>query len=76
MCINWHTVRTILSHTKDRLEPNSSIRFKDLKRIYIDETGYHKGHKYITVVVDHDTNQVIWVGKGTWKEVLSSSFPF
>ena len=64
----------ILSRTKDHLEPDSSIRFKNLRRIGIDETSYRKGHKYITVVVDHDTNQVIWVGKGTGKEVLSSFF--
>lgn len=74
MRINWRTVGTILSRTKDRLEPDSSIRFKDLKRIGIDETSYRKGHKYVTVVVDHDTDQVIWVGKGTGKEVLSSFF--
>ena len=62
MRINWRTVGAILSRTKD------------LKRIGIDETSYRKGHKYVTVVVDHDTNQVIWVGKGTGKEVLSSFF--
>ena len=65
MRINWRTVGMILSRTKDRLEPDSSIRFKDLKRIGIDETSYRKGHKYVTVVVDHDTDQVIWVAK-TW----------
>lgn len=64
----------LLSRTKDRLEPDSSIRFKDLKRIGIDETSYRKGHKYVTVVVDHDTDQVIWVGKDMGKEVLSSFF--
>lgn len=71
---NWRTVGAILSRTKDRLEPYSSIRFKDLKRIGIDETSYRRGHKYVTVVVNHDTDQVIWVGKGTGKEVLSSFF--
>ena len=74
MRINWRTVDTILSRTKDRLEPDSSIRFKNLKRIGIDETSYRKGHKYVTVVVDHDTGQVVWVGKGIGKEVLSSFF--
>ena len=74
MRINWRTVGMLLSRTKDRLEPDSSIRFKNLRRIGIDETSYRKGHKYVTVVVDHDTDQVIWVGKGTGKEVLSSFF--
>ena len=48
MRINWRTVGMILSRTKDRLEPDSSIRFKNLRRIGIDETD-SKGHKYITV---------------------------
>ena len=74
MRINWRTVGAVLSRTKNRLEPDSSIRFNDLKRIGIDETSYRKGHKYITVIVDHDRNQVIWVGKGTGKEVLSEFF--
>ena len=74
MRINWRTVGAILSRTKDRLEPDSSIRFKNLRRIGIDETSYRKGHKYVTAVLDHDTNQVVWVGKGTGKEVLNSFF--
>ena len=74
MRINWRTVGMILSRTKDHLEPDSSIRFKNLRRIGIDETSYRKGHKYVMVVVDHDTNQVIWVGRGTGKDVLNSFF--
>lgn len=74
MRINWRTVGAILSRTKNRLEPDSSVRFENPKRIGIDETSYRKGHKYVTIVVDHDTNQVIWVGKGTGKEVLASFF--
>ncbi len=26
------------------------------------ETSYCKGHKYVTVVTNHNINQVIWVG--------------
>lgn len=74
MRINWRTVGDILSRTKDRLEPDSTVRFNNLKRIGIDETSYRKGHKYVTVVIDHDTCQVIWVGKGTGKEVLNEFF--
>lgn len=74
MRINWRTAGSILSRTKNRLEPDSSVRFENLKRIGIDETSYRKGHKYVTIIVDHDTNQVIWVGKGTGKEVLASFF--
>ncbi len=45
-----------------------------MTRIGIDETSYKKGHKYVTVVTDHDTNQVVWVGVGTGKAVLEKFF--
>ena len=74
MRIAWNTVGPILSRAKNRIEPDSSIRFKNLRRIGIDETSYKKGHKYVTVVTDHDTNQVVWVGQGTGKTVLERFF--
>lgn len=45
-------------------------RFDGLVRIGIDETSYKKGHKYLTVVVDHDRGCVIWCGKGYGKKTL------
>lgn len=74
MRINWRTVGEIITRTKNRIEPDSTIRFHHLKRIGIDETSYRKGHKYVTVVTDHETNQVIWVGDGTGKDVLEQFF--
>lgn len=74
MRISWNTVGPVLSRTKNKLEPDSSVRFKNLTRIGIDETSYKKGHKYVTVVTDHDTNQVVWVGEGTGKVVLEKFF--
>jgi len=74
MRINWRTTGEIISRTKDRLEPDIKERWKNLKRIGIDETSYKKGHKYLTIVVDHDTNQVIWVAPGHDYETLSSFF--
>jgi transposase len=50
------------------------MRFNGLKHIGIDETSYKKGHKYITVIVDHDTNSVIWVHERHGKEVLRGFF--
>ena len=74
MRINWRTVGEIITRTKNRIEPDSTLRFNGVKRIGIDETSYRKGHKYITVITDHDRNQVIWVGNGTGKEVLDQFF--
>ena len=56
------------------LEPDTSKRFDGLVHIGIDETSYTKGHNYITIVVNHDTNTVVWVGEGHGKEVLDKFF--
>lgn len=71
MRIAWNTVGPILSRTKQYLEPDSKIRYVGLSRIGIDETSYRKGHKYLTVITDHDTGQVVWVGMGIGINVLS-----
>lgn len=72
--INWRTVGEIISRTKDKIEPDISVRWGNLKRIGIDETSYKKGHKYLTVVVDHDTNQVVFAAPGHDYETLSLFF--
>ena len=74
MNIAWNTVGPILSRVKNRVEPDSRARYKNLRRIGIEETSYKKGHKYLTVVTDHDTNQVIWVHEGYGTNVLSIFF--
>lgn len=74
MRISWNTVGPVITRVRNRIEPDRRVRYKNLRRIGIDETSYQKGHKYVTVVLDHDTNQVIWVGKGTGIEVLTSFF--
>ena len=51
----------IISRCRKDADPNPGHRFDGLKRIGIDETSYKKGHKYITVIVNHDTNSVIWM---------------
>jgi transposase len=36
----------------------------DIKHIGIDETSSKKGHKYVTVVADHDSKKVVYVTEG------------
>lgn len=52
----------------------ASRRLDGLARIGIDETSYRKGHKYITVIVNHDTNTVVWVADGHGKSVLEQFY--
>jgi transposase len=41
------TVRVVATHLND-------ARLEGLYRIGIDEVSYRKGHRYLTVVADHD----------------------
>ncbi len=74
MRINWRTVGDIAGRIKDRLDPDPKARFNGLVNIGVDETSYKKGHKYITVVVNHDTGKLIWVHDGHGKTVFSGFF--
>ena len=71
--VSWDTVGPIISRVEKELSKNTSP-FDNLVNIGIDETSYKKGHKYITIVVNHDTNTVVWVHKGFGKEVLEKFF--
>ena len=71
MRISWNTVGPILTRIEKELSVKSENRFDNLVRIGIDETSFKKGYKYITVVVNHDTGNVIWVGEGHSENTLS-----
>lgn len=70
MRIDWETVGRCIHRTLKDLEPDRSKRLDGLVNIGIDETSYKKGHKYITVIVNHDTNTVVWAAQGHGKSVL------
>ncbi len=74
MRIDWETVGKCISRASHDLEPERSRRLNGLVNIGIDETSYRKGHKYITVIVNHDTNTVVWVADGHGKAVLEQFY--
>ena len=74
MIIDWATVGNCISRTLNDIEPYRQKRLDNLVRIGIDETSYKKGHKYITVVINHDTNTVVWAAEGKGKEVLEKFY--
>lgn len=74
MRIDWKSVGPVCKRVYDRLDAAAGNRFDGLVRIGIDETSYKKGHKYMTVVLDHDTCRVVWCGEGHGKAVLESFF--
>ena len=74
MRIDWETVGRCIHRSFNDIEPDRSRRLDNLVNIGIDETSYKKGHKYITVIVNHDTNTVVWAAQGHGKKVLESFY--
>ena len=74
MRVDWETVGRCVNRALHDLEPEHSRRLDSLVNIGIDETSYKKGHKYITVIVNHDTNTVVWASEGHGKSVLEKFY--
>jgi transposase len=61
-------IRVVAAHIDD-------TRLDDLYRIGIDEISYRKGHRYLTVVADHDHDgAVVWAGEGKSGATLERFF--
>jgi transposase len=73
MRIAWRTVGAIITRVWADVEALHD-RFADLKRIGIDEISYKRGHRYLTVVVDHDTGRLVWAAPGRDKATLAGFF--
>ncbi len=61
--IAWRTVGSIITRVWADVEAGCD-RFDGLARIGIDEISYRKNHKYLMVVVDHDTGRLVWAAPG------------
>ena len=70
--IAWATVGNIVERVVRRKLDRS--RLERLYRIGIDEVSYRKGHKYLTVVADHDTGDPVWIGEGRSQATVGSFF--
>jgi transposase len=73
MRIAWRTVGAIITRVWADVEKLHD-RFAGLSRIGIDEISYKRGHRYLTVVVDHDTGRLVWAAPGRDKATLASFF--
>ena len=73
MRVAWKTVGSIVSRVVDDAR-KATDPFDGLMRIGIDEISYRRGHKYITVVVDHDSGRLIWAAVGRDIKTLEKFF--
>lgn len=73
MRIAWRTVGAIVARVWADAERQHD-RFAGLRRIGIDEISYKRGHRYLTVVVDHDSGRLVWAAPGRDKTTLRRFF--
>jgi transposase len=67
--LHWHTIKQI---EKQYLGTKyKHIPMKDVRYLAIDEFSVRKGHKYMTVVMNWESGQVLYVGLGRASEVLN-----
>jgi len=72
--IAWVTVGAIVARVVADADAAAGDRLAGVRRIGIDEISYRRGHKYLTVVVDHDTGALLWVKDGRTKRDLAEFF--
>jgi transposase len=71
--IAWRTVGAIIARVQADIDLTVD-RFDGLRRIGIDEISYKRGHRYLTVVVDHDSGRLVWAAVGHDEETLTRFF--
>ena len=64
------SLATILNYWVDDAVKNRSLN--DVERLAIDETSFHRGHSYVTVVIDADQRRVIDVEEGRDKTTIAA----
>jgi transposase len=71
--VAWRTVGRMV--TRVAQEAGQGVdRLEGLRRIGIDELSHRKGHRYLTVVVDHDTGRLVWAAPGHDEQTLERFF--
>jgi transposase len=72
MRVAWRTVGSIVQRVVDRFRPGDPL--DGLKQIGIDELSYRRHHEYITVVIDHEAQRVVWARPGKDAATLGEFF--
>jgi transposase len=73
MRIAWRTVGSIIARVWADTAAEVDA-FAGLQRIGIDEISYKRRHKYLTVVVDHDSGRLVWAHPGHQRATVRAFF--
>jgi transposase len=71
--VTWRTLQSTVERVVTGLRGGKD-RLDGVRRIGIDEKAWRKGHRYITVIIDHDAGRIIWAAEGRNKETLAKFF--
>jgi transposase len=71
--VAWRTVGSIVTRVNAGVDATVD-RLDGLRRIGIDEISYKRGHRYLIVVVDHDSGRLVWAGPGRNDAALNVFF--
>lgn len=63
MRCSWRTVGQILERVVNERRLRVDL-LSGLRSIGVDEISHQRGHKYLTVVVDHDSGRLVWAAPG------------
>lgn len=67
--VSWRILDYIVDRRVEKYLDGMNLRY--LRRVRIDETAAKKHHRYITVVTDMDTGQIVFICKGKNRDILS-----
>lgn len=71
--VAWRTVGAIVQRVGDEARAGRDL-LAGLRRIGIDEISYKRGHRYLLVVVDHDSGRLVWAAPGRDEATLRKFF--
>ena len=63
MRVTWRTVGSICERVAAEQVAQRDL-LAGLKRVGIDDFSHRTGHRYLTVLVDHDTGRLVWAAPG------------
>ena len=72
MRVAWSTVGDIIQRVVARHQDGGLL--EGLTHIGVDELSYRRHHEYVTVVVDHTTQRIVWAKKGKNAATLTAFF--